>query len=793
MQTVCRTNRAGALLIGALLFAATPVFGQSVVSDRPHASPAATPQAQPSATTPSVEEIVVTAQKREQLSQDVPIALTTLSSSNLNFRQIDDILDLQMQVPGMQFGLDTGADQQIYIRGIGIDDSSGSVEAPIATYVDGVYQTRTFRAPTLGIDLERIEVLKGPQGTLFGRNATGGALQIILKPPTDELSGTVKSGVGSYGQWLTQAVGSGPLVKNVLDVRVAAAVSRDGGWIVNENSGRTVNDHLEGDGRVAFSLHPLSNLSVDYDLLLSKLVGGGVTGGTTSIVVGPPSLQLASGLPLPIPRNDYINTSNPWKAKFNWPLQGDEESTQHAGTIKWDFASWASLKSITAFQEHTLGGIKWPGSGIAAPILNFGDRTADDKTLSQEFNLGGTKALDLWKTSEPFTWIAGAYYMNEHYSTGFGPTFVNFNSIEANTQGRERLDDYSVFGDITIPLPWKFSLFGGVRYTYDKKALNQTFSLQFGPVHSDPFKLGPYGPPVAIPGTTCEGTRTIDEAHNVSPRVGMGWQPNEALNFYVKWSKGYNAGGHWPFACGDAYKPETLSAIEGGLKGRFFNGRLVTDFAGFYNDFSNYQVFTEFPSPSGISSGIINAARAEMWGGEFQATAIPIENFTANVGISIMHSQYDSLFDTDPANPKAGLQNLAGNQMQRAPNHTEQVGLQYDLHVPWNSIVGTSASNLLDLGDLRLRGEWYHTDYIIFRPFNGTGFGGANDRQNPYSVFNLYASVPAQQGKWTLQFFAKNFLAQQYFQYKIASAYARYGVGGAPQWFGGNLTYHFGE
>jgi iron complex outermembrane recepter protein len=791
MRTNWKARVAGFLLALSIALTGTRSYAQSATSDSTPSALAASPQAQSSAASLGVEEIVVTAQKREQLSQDVPIAMTTLTSSTLKFRQIDDLLDLQMQVPGMQYGLDTGADQQIYIRGIGIDDSSGGVESPIATYIDGVYQTRTFRSPTLGIDLERVEVLKGPQGTLFGRNATGGALQFILKPPTDELTGSVKGGVGSYGQWLTQADGSGPLIKHLLDLRVAGAVSRDGGWIVNLNSGRTVNDHMEGDGRVALAFHPLDNLAIDYDLLLSKQVGGGVTGGTTNIVVGPPSLQLASGLPMPIPRNDYVNTSNPWKAKLNWPLKGDAENTQNAGTIKWDVTPWASLKSITAFQQHTLGGISWPGSGIAAPILNFGGRTADDSTFTQELNLGGTRELNFWKTTQPFTWIVGAYYMNEHYSTGFGPTYVNFNSLLANTQGRERLDDYSVFGDTTIPLPWNLSLFGGVRYTYDKKALNQTFSLQAGPVHNDPFNLGPYTPPLAIPGVTCYGLRTIDESHNVSPRVGMGWEPNETMNFYVKYSEGYNAGGNWPFACNDSYKPETLDAVEGGMKGRFFEGRLVTDFAGFYNDFKDYQVFTEFPSTTGISSGIINAPKAEMWGGEFQITAIPFERFTANVGISVMHSQYDTLFDTDPANPKAGVQNLAGNQMQRAPNSTEQVGLQYDWQVPWGTVLGGRASRFLDLGALRVRGEWYHTDYIIFRPFNGTGFGGANDRQNPYSIFNFYASLPTQDGKWSLGFFAKNFLAQQYFQYKIASAYARYGVGGAPQWFGGDLTYHF--
>src|SRR5580704_13645486 len=290
----------GFLLALTFMLQAPCAFAQSAPASAANGSlaAAATPQAQASPAIKGVEEIVVTAQKREQLSQDVPIALTAFSAANLQFRGIQEMNDLQMQVPGMQFGLDTGADQQVYIRGIGIDDASGSVEAPIATYIDGVYQTRTFRAPTLGIDLERIEVLKGPQGTLFGRNSTGGAINIVLKPPTDELTATVKGGTGSYGQWLTQADASGPLVKGILDVRVAAAISRDGGWLINENTGRAVNPHQEGDGRLAFSFHPLNTLSIDYDLLFSKLIGGGVNAPTSNIMVASPAQQKAAGLPL---------------------------------------------------------------------------------------------------------------------------------------------------------------------------------------------------------------------------------------------------------------------------------------------------------------------------------------------------------------------------------------------------------------------------------------------------------------------------------------------------------------
>jgi iron complex outermembrane receptor protein len=271
----------------------------------------------------------------------------------------------------------------------------------------------------------------------------------------------------------------------------------------------------------------------------------------------------------------------------------------------------------------------------------------------------------------------------------------------------------------------------------------------------------------------------------------MSWAPNEMLNFYVKYSEGYNAGGHYYNGCNNGYNPETVDTVEGGVKGRFFDGRLVVDADGYHNDFKDFQIFQVFPTAGAATTRVINAPEAEMYGGEFQITAIPLENVSANVGISLMHSQYERFHDEDLLNPKAGLQDLSGNQMERAPNHTEFVGLEYAWPVPWHSIIGTPNQSYLNFGSLRLRGEWFHTDYIIFRPFGNTGFAGDNDRQNPYSIFNFYATLPTEDGKWSLRFFAKNFTFTKYYSYKTADPWGYVGTGGMPPWFGGDLTYRF--
>jgi outer membrane receptor protein involved in Fe transport len=468
------------------------------------------------------------------------------------------------------------------------------------------------------------------------------------------------------------------------------------------------------------------------------------------------------------------------------------ENTQNTGTMKWDIAPWVSLKSITAFQEHTVGNhTSWPAQGVADILENL-VRATWDQAFTQEFNLSGSKQIDYWKTDQPFSWIVGAYYMFEDYSAFYNPVVVNLNTTKIALGAKERLSDYSTFGDTTIPLPYHFSLYGGVRYTYDKKSTNQTEDIQvsankitgFGP---------PWSPPLNIPNATCYHQEFSQGFHNFSYRVGGAWDPNEMLNFYVKYSEGYNAGGHYYDSCGDNYNSETLQTVEGGVKARFFDGRLVFDAAGYHNDYNEYQIFVEVPSPVGTAVGIINAPEAETYGGEFQLTAIPFENFKADLGLSLMHSQYDKLSDINPQNPSGGAVNLAGKQMQRSPNHTESVGLEYDWQIPWDSFMSRSTF-LPPLGALRIRGEWYHTDTIIFHPFGKIGpepFTEDNDVQHPYSIFNFYATLPTEDGKWSLRFFAKNFLAQKYYQYKVGNAANIFGVGGAPQWFGGDLTYRF--
>jgi iron complex outermembrane receptor protein len=726
-----------------------------------------------------IEEIVVTAQKRSELAQDVPISLTALGGQKLAFRGIEDLRDLQFEVPGLFYGTDTGANQIVAIRGISETVPEADFEAPVATYVDGVYQTRNFRSPNLGLDLKRIEVLRGPQGTLSGRNATGGAINIILEEPTEEPSGKARVGVGNYGQATLQGIASGPLIKGgLLSGRMAAAFDHYGGDVENIFPGRVtpkyINGYYDGTGRLALRFRPLESLTADLSILANKKTGGGVPAPTVLTKIGTPAQEAQGTIFPPTDPNSFVGPRHPHKVKLNRPQNGDLENYQIAFTVVWDFG-WASLKSITAYQNHSVF-MKYDVDGSSRDVVWVSHRNDSSKAISQELNFLGTTR---W-----FTWLAGTHFMSEDFRSIIDPIFLPSHGagvgLVSGIRGHEPLETYSFFGDATVPLPKGFKLFGGMRYTHDTKTMNQTERLRAGGGLLG-LPIGPFVPPVTEPGnqfaTTCNDLKLKDSFSNWSPRYGLQWDATEDVNIYAKESFGYNAGGHYFAVCNNPYKAETLDTIEGGIKTRWFSGRLVANVSLFRNKFRNFQILKAI----GLSSFVVNAPSAETTGSEFELIGLPTEALTLNAGISLLHSKYVKFVDTDDTNPNAGLQDLAGKQLSNAPNYTVNLGAEYAWPIP-GQWFGSSTFNTL-----RLRGQWFHTDYILFRPF-----GDSEDKQKNYSIFSLFAAVTSRDEKFELRAFAKNVTDTQYFGFKFAFPWGyRIGVGGPPRIVGTELTFKF--
>jgi len=257
-----------------------------------------------------IEEIVVTAQKREESLQDAAISMSALGGDDIQFREIRGLADLQYQVPNLNYGEREGG-ATVTIRGVGLNVEFGAVESGVATHIDGHYQPKVTTG-ILGInDLERVEVLRGPQGTLYGRNATGGAINFILKKPADELEATARVGYSSFDTKNVFGVVSGPLIKGLLDARLFGEYDETDGFIDNLTLNRTVGDRDGYGGRFALRFLPLQNLTADVSVLTRTDHMAPVV-----VMVTPPKPELEARLTIipPSTSDDYV-LGDPFKLK----------------------------------------------------------------------------------------------------------------------------------------------------------------------------------------------------------------------------------------------------------------------------------------------------------------------------------------------------------------------------------------------------------------------------------------------------------------------------------------------
>jgi iron complex outermembrane receptor protein len=324
-----------------------------------------------------------------------------------------------------------------------------------------------------------------------------------------------------------------------------------------------------------------------------------------NIKVGDPELELrnATAPPTASMPDEFIEGRRPHRAKLNRDNDGRAGNWQLASTLLWELP-FASVKSITGFQDHSLFAT-YDADGTARDLLFFPYRKDFSRALTQEITLVGT--------TEWFTWLLGTHFLHEKFGSTWDPIEIpefGFGSgALIGVIGREDVKSASAFADATVFLPKGFSLFGGLRFTHDEKKLDQ----------DDSFRLAS-APDVRLPieGVDCRQAFK-DKFDDVSPRYGIKWD-GERVNVYAKRSFGYNAGGHYPFACNNAYEDETLDQIETGVKSSWFGGRLVANASVFRSDFKNFQIFKVI----GAGAKIINAPKARMRGAEFEAAALPM-------------------------------------------------------------------------------------------------------------------------------------------------------------------------
>ncbi|PVE51736.1 TonB-dependent receptor [Arthrobacter sp. TPD3018] len=609
---------------------ATPAMAQTAPAD---ASQSAAAETAPdtSATPPQDNgDIVVTARRRSETLQSVPIAVTAFSADKLDKIGAVDLTDIQNVTPNTTLKTARGSNSTLaaFIRGVGQQDPVPGFEAGIGIYLDDVYLNRPQAAVLDIYDVDRIEVLRGPQGTLYGRNTIGGAVKYVTKRLPNETELRVKANYGSYDQADGIVALSTP-IGDMFKVGVAGArLSRGGfGRNTNLNIDNYNKDIWAGRGTIEFE-SPDTRLFVritgDYTHDLSNPRNG------HRLIPG-----LLSGAPV---LANVFDT----RAGLNFPKQ-DIQAGGLSMTANAQLTDHLTLRSISAWRKDTsftpIDFDALPATDVDVPAIYRNEQT------SQEFQL--------LYASDKLNGLVGYYYLGAKAATGFGVLLsTTVPGLDAYTAGDVRTETSSIYGDFTYDFTPQFSLSVGGRYTWDQRNA-YVFKANYIGLTSE---FG--GTPVPFLGTPpATNFRGVANFKRFTPRVSLSFKPAPDHLLYASYSEGFKGGGFDPRGSGTSapaatpgrptyseiynyllFKPETVTSYEAGYKGSAFDRRLTWALAGFYADYTDVQV----PGSVGcLQNGVqsfcgitTNAARARIKGVELESTAILARDF-AGVGSSV--------------------------------------------------------------------------------------------------------------------------------------------------------------
>ena len=625
--------------------------GASVAALSVGAIPArAQTQAQGQAATGQLEEIVVTARKTEEKLQTAPISVTAFSAATLEKQNIQTVERISNFAPNVEISqaAGTGSAAEVYIRGIGQADYELYIDPPVSMYVDGVLMARPVTTLLDLVDLERIEVLRGPQGTLFGRNTTGGAINVFTKGPDNEFGVQQKLGYGSDDEFTSRTiVNTGELWDTGLKAKFAFSHHQRDGWIRNLN---TTPDHDPGkldtngiwfDLHGDFGEHFSFDYRADYTEIYSQPITSEMTVATPAVIAYFSKSPLFGGDPFQISPN-YQDTI---RLPSNQVPDQFDQILGHSLTLDYDVSDALRVKDIVAYRSVAMnehppqgeGNLRGPlvtgGVGEVNPFytLNIHDRQYQ---ISNEFQLSGT--LDRFK------YVAGLYYFEENGSgknanffTFLATPTLGFNIVTNRIYGLDS-KSYAAYGQTSYTPPIlddKLELTAGLRYTRDEKTLSETDYNSSAP-----------GPPGA--------QNLANNWHNLSFLTTASYHWTDDLMTYFTVSTGYKSGGYNPGALQAPYNPEKAMAYEAGVKSDWFDKRLRLNASVFQTDYDDAQINQFLVTPAGLATVVTNAGKATYRGGELEMTALIGESWQADFSFGYVDPQYKTYLTFDPASGK---------------------------------------------------------------------------------------------------------------------------------------------
>ncbi len=684
-------------------------------------APSSAPVAQSATSDAAVADIVVTATKRAQNTTQIPASITAIGEASLEQRRIVEVRDLNALVPGVQIS-PNNTDVSVTIRGVGHTLFSPAAENSVAMHLDGVYLSRPAAAQSAFFDVSRIEVLRGPQGTLYGRNATGGAINIVSNDPTHDFSGSISATGANYNRTDIEAVVSGPIAGDSVLGRFGGYYHRRGdGFGTNLVDGSDVDNLNEYGfkGAVVAEATDRLKLTVRGDYYhASDAYGLYHNFGTVrQPYPGAPTFQaLIGGITSPDIRDTNYNDPNHRYADI-WGL---------SAAVDYKLADHLSVKSTTGYRR-TVSSYSTDTDGTQLPVFDPFGLSARSNQFSEE--------LQLSYDSGPVYAILGGYYFDETTnsdlsinsylarglpSLGVPPLlpapFGAFNQVS-----RLHTDAKAIFGNVDLKLSDRLTLTGGLRYSDETKS-NRGYEVAFFPDFTD------------YPRTGYETVDASRSSHAFTPKVSIKYDLTSQVNVYASASRGFKSG---EFIAGtNQYAlPETLWDYEVGLKGTFFDHALRMSIAGFYYDYTNLQV-QRLQTPFTF---LENVPKSRIFGVEGEAVARLPAGFSVDGNFTYLDSRLGDFFTQDPNLAGTPTVNIKGNRFAFAPKFNVNAGIEKKIDFSG----GASAT---------IRFDAQHTSdtYLDILNSNPTNY------RPSYEIFNASARLDLPHSRISLLFWAKN-------------------------------------
>jgi iron complex outermembrane receptor protein len=640
-------------------FTLLSLAGLALVSAAPRLAHAADAAVQPD---DALAEVIVTAERRSEKAQDVPVAITAITAADMAERGVRQASDIASAVPNLIVSSAYGDEAQpsFALRGVTTDDFSENQSSPIAMYVDEVYKSVGALQALQVYDLDRVEVLRGPQGTLYGKNATGGAISFYSKNPNlSQYDGYATLGAGNYDSRNVQAAVGGPVIDGVLGWRAAVLYEERKGWVDSIVPGvRPLNGVNALAGRFSLLFKPSDEFSALLKFSASRSAG---TPYGAHALNNDPNVT------------GFFGTIGWFQNGAKYAIDKDIRNDGASLKLEWEFAPHLTLTSVTGF-DYGRWYEKSDDGGLPVYLDDPNTYFSSVNAFSQEVRISS-------RDTGPLNWLGGAYYGRDdvhatvqfHFFDGFpgafflpsGQELYGFDEYNNFDQIRETK---AAFFNATFAVTPTVTFRAGVRYTKDDLAIHNFYALEGGL---------PAAPTTLLPDdTTTLWTQTIGAAaptysqfqtglqaqgavhpelsqsnSNVSTKAGVDWKPTDDLLAYFSFSQGYRGAAF----NGQAYnlaeeltfaKPEKLNSYEVGMKSEWWEHRAVLNVAVFHYDYRNQQFLDTFALSNGGGTGFhtVNAPKSRVDGGEVEFRAKVTSDLSVGTSIGVLQSKYIDLF-----------------------------------------------------------------------------------------------------------------------------------------------------